>query len=116
MTATTASPAGATIPAIDDLLRAASDPALRPLAEKVVVGERLSFDDGLVAIESPDLNTLGRLADVVRRRHHGDEVYFYLPDGLGTSKMMAFLGRRLGEMTVRNWNTVTKMFDLTKKA
>ena len=47
---------------------------------------------------------------------HGDEVYFYLPDGLGTSKMMAFLGRRLGEMTVRNWNTVTKMFDLTKKA
>ena len=57
-------------------LRKATDPALIDIAEKVYAGERLSFDDGLTAIESTDLHTLGQLADVVRRRHHGDEVYF----------------------------------------
>ena len=54
----------------------AMDPALTEIAAKVVAGERLSFDDGLTAIESPDLHTLGRLADIVRQRHHGSEVYF----------------------------------------
>ncbi|MDP1795586.1 MAG: DUF1697 domain-containing protein [Acidimicrobiales bacterium] len=44
-----------------------------------------------------------------------DEVYFHLPNGVGTSKMMPFLGRRLGaDMTVRNWNTVMKMFELSR--
>lgn len=44
---------------------------------------------------------------------HGDEVYFYLPEGIGREKMMPFLGRKLGEMTVRNWNTVTKLYELS---
>ena len=45
----------------------------------------------------------------------GDEIYFHLPNGVGTSKMMPFLSRRLGaDMTVRNWNTVLKMHDLSK--
>jgi uncharacterized protein (DUF1697 family) len=45
----------------------------------------------------------------------GDDIYFHLPNGVGTSKMMPFLSRRLGaDMTVRNWNTVMKMFDLSK--
>ncbi len=52
------------------------DPALKEIADKVYAGERLSFDDGLTAIESSDLHTLGKLADIVRRRHHGDEVFF----------------------------------------
>ncbi len=46
----------------------------------------------------------------------GDEIYFHLPNGVGTSKMMPFLSRRLGaDITVRNWNTVQKMFELSKK-
>lgn len=45
----------------------------------------------------------------------GDDIYFHLPNGVGNSKMMPFLGRRLGaEMTVRNWNTLTKMHELSK--
>ena len=43
-----------------------------------------------------------------------DEIYFHLPNGVGNSKMMVFLSRRLGsEMTVRNWNTVTKLYELS---
>ncbi len=43
-----------------------------------------------------------------------DEIYFYLPNGVGNSKMMPFVGRRLSaDITVRNWNTVVKMHDLS---
>lgn len=46
---------------------------------------------------------------------HRDEIYFYLPNGQGRSKMMQFLGRKLtGDMTVRNWNTVVKLHDMTR--
>jgi aminodeoxyfutalosine synthase len=56
-------------------------PVLRadPLAvveEKVAQGERLSFADGLALFESPDLLRIGRLADQVRRRKVGDDVFF----------------------------------------
>jgi aminodeoxyfutalosine synthase len=61
---------------IDQLLWGCRDTALRPIAERVLAGERLSFEDGLTLIESADLNTVGRLADAARRRVHGGEVYF----------------------------------------
>jgi aminodeoxyfutalosine synthase len=52
---------------------------LDPLAvaeEKVAQGERLSAADGLALFESSDLVRVGRLADGVRRRKVGDDVYF----------------------------------------
>lgn len=52
---------------------------LDPLAvveEKVAHGERLSAADGIALFESPDLLRIGRLADQVRRRMVGDDVYF----------------------------------------
>jgi uncharacterized protein (DUF1697 family) len=43
----------------------------------------------------------------------GGEVYFLLPAGLGNSKLASYVARKLGnQMTVRNWNTVTKLVDL----
>ena len=43
-----------------------------------------------------------------------DEIYFHLPNGVGNSKMMPFVARRLGDaVTVRNWKTVTKMYELS---
>ncbi|HMC51288.1 MAG TPA: DUF1697 domain-containing protein [Acidimicrobiales bacterium] len=42
------------------------------------------------------------------------EVYLHLPNGMGRAKLPAYLDRRLDvAMTVRNWNTVTKLADLT---
>ena len=52
------------------------DPALRPLAEKVERGERLSRADGLALFASPDLLSIGRLADLANARKNGDRVYF----------------------------------------
>ncbi|WP_457631815.1 aminofutalosine synthase MqnE [Oceanithermus sp.] len=53
-----------------------SDPALEPIAAKVLAGERLSFSEGLVLYQTPDLNTLMRLANHVRNQKHGDATYF----------------------------------------
>jgi aminodeoxyfutalosine synthase len=51
-------------------------PELRPIAEKVIAGERLGFEDGLALFTTYDLHTLGRLANLVRERRHGDKTYF----------------------------------------
>ncbi|HEX6052670.1 MAG TPA: CofH family radical SAM protein [Gemmatimonadaceae bacterium] len=53
-----------------------SDPALRPIAEKVGAGERLSDADALALFESPDILGVGVLADAVNRARHGDVVTF----------------------------------------
>jgi len=53
-----------------------SDARLRPVAEKVERGERLSAADGRLLISSPDLLTVGRLADSVRQRLCGDAVFY----------------------------------------
>lgn len=53
-----------------------TDPALRPVADKVFAGVPLSRDDGLALYASRDLHALGRLAHHVRTRLHGDRVYF----------------------------------------
>lgn len=49
---------------------------LRPLAAKVRDGERLSAGDATLCFETPHLLHLGRLADAVRRRLHGDVTYY----------------------------------------
>lgn len=52
------------------------DPALRPIADKVERGERLSSEDGATLFRSHDLNGIGTLADAVNRARHGDRVTF----------------------------------------
>jgi aminodeoxyfutalosine synthase len=52
------------------------DPKLEPIAEKVLAGERLTFKEGMVLFDTHDLNTLSRLANIVRERKNGDKTYF----------------------------------------
>jgi aminodeoxyfutalosine synthase len=52
------------------------DPALRPIAERVERGERLSPADGLTLYATSDLLGLGALADYANRRRNGDRVFF----------------------------------------
>src|SRR5919202_1775862 len=49
---------------------------LEGIREKVHAKERLSFEDGLRLFESNDLTGIGRLANAVRDRLHGDAAYF----------------------------------------
>ncbi|HEX4321556.1 MAG TPA: aminofutalosine synthase MqnE [Acidobacteriaceae bacterium] len=52
------------------------DPRIEPIAEKILAGERLSFDDGLVLYGTGDVLAVGWLANHVRERMHGDVTYF----------------------------------------
>lgn len=52
------------------------DPRLEPIAHKVLAGERLSFEDGMVLATTFDLLGVGRLANHVREKLHGDITYY----------------------------------------
>ncbi len=49
---------------------------LEPIYQKVMDHERLSFDDGVRLFESPDLTSIGYMANLVRERLHGDRSFF----------------------------------------
>jgi len=55
---------------------AVSDPALIPIAQRVQTGEVLSFEDGVALSRSRDLHGIGRLANFVREKLHGDRTYY----------------------------------------
>ena len=52
------------------------DPRLLPIAEKVLEGERLTREEGIVLFETKDLLAVGAMADLVNRRKNGDRVFF----------------------------------------
>ncbi len=52
------------------------DRSLQPIAAKVEAGERLGFADGVALYRSPDILSIGWLANQVRERLHGDLAYF----------------------------------------
>lgn len=53
-----------------------TDPRLLPIAEKVERSERLSYEDGLLLYETPDLTGVGAMANHVRLRLHGLKTYY----------------------------------------
>lgn len=53
-----------------------TDPTLRPIAEKVLAAEPLSFADGVALYASRDLHGVGRLANFVRERLHGKQTFY----------------------------------------
>jgi aminodeoxyfutalosine synthase len=52
------------------------DPRLEPVADKVLAGTRLDYEDGLALYRSPDILAVGWLANAVREKLHGDVAYF----------------------------------------
>ncbi|NJD09781.1 MAG: aminofutalosine synthase MqnE [Gemmatimonadetes bacterium] len=52
-----------------------ADPRLRPVANRVLAGQRLSVADAAILFESHDLLGIGGLADWVNRRRNGDRVF-----------------------------------------
>ena len=53
-----------------------ADSTLHPIYEKVQAEERLSFEDGVRLYESPDINGVGYLANIVRERQNGNVAYY----------------------------------------
>ncbi len=59
-----------------DVANAMTDTALEPVRAKVLAGERLTLEDGLLLYQSRDLFTLGELANLVRERRHGRKAFY----------------------------------------
>ena len=66
-----------------------ADPRLDAIRAKVMRGERLSMDDGRVLYATQDLWTLCELADIVRRRLHGDAAYYNINRHINYSNICA---------------------------
>jgi aminodeoxyfutalosine synthase len=52
------------------------DKALAPIWDKVQAGTRLSFDEGVTLLSTPDLHSLGKMATWEAERRHGKKAYF----------------------------------------
>src|SRR3972149_4139042 len=55
-----------------------TDQRLTSVWEKIRVGERLARNDGLLLFETEDLLGVGRMADLVKSRRYGDQVFFVI--------------------------------------
>ncbi len=53
-----------------------TDKNLQAIADKVLAGERLSFDDGVALYRTPDLLAVGWLANFIREKRHGNITYY----------------------------------------
>jgi aminodeoxyfutalosine synthase len=53
-----------------------TDTRLKPIADKVLAGERLGMDDGITLYRSPDLLAVGWLANFIREKRHGNITYY----------------------------------------
>src|SRR5262249_18461514 len=49
---------------------------LKPIADRVLGGERISFDDGIALYRTPDLLAVGWLANYIREKKHGNVTYY----------------------------------------
>jgi aminodeoxyfutalosine synthase len=65
------------------------DVALKPIADKVAAGERLTAADGLALLRSRDIWTVADLANQVRRRMHGDIAYYNINRHLNYTNVCA---------------------------
>ncbi len=63
---------------IEKLLTLATDKNLFPIIDKVLNGERLSFEDGLKLFESSDILTIGSLANYITEKKNGKYAYFVI--------------------------------------
>jgi aminodeoxyfutalosine synthase len=58
------------------MIDSTSSMTLQTITEKVAAGRRLSFDEGLFLDEQADVLTIGRLANLVRERKHGNLAFY----------------------------------------
>jgi aminodeoxyfutalosine synthase len=52
------------------------DSSLKEIAEKVIAGQRISFDDGVLLFEKGELGFVGALANYVKEKKSGNYVFF----------------------------------------
>ena len=66
-----------------------NDLLLEPIIEKVMRGDRLSAEDGMVLYETPDLWSVCTMANHVRMRLHGNKAYYNINRHINYSNVCA---------------------------
>ncbi len=61
---------------IDKIIAEVKNKQLQAIGEKVLAGNRLTPEDGLILFEKGTLSYLGALANYVREKKHGNKTYF----------------------------------------
>ena len=67
----------------------ATDGRLGSIIQRIISGERLSAQDGLRLYETSDIWTVCSMADLVRRRMHGDKAYYNINRHINYSNICA---------------------------
>lgn len=62
---------------------------LKPIADKVLAGERLTFEDGMTCFTTPDLVGVGMLANHVRETINGNDAFFVINQHINYSNICA---------------------------
>jgi aminodeoxyfutalosine synthase len=67
-----------------------NDRHLQEIRDKVLAGERLSFDDGVFLYEEADLFSLGELANLIRERKNGNLAYYNVNSHLNPTNVCVY--------------------------
>lgn len=59
-----------------DILEYIADPLIKPVAEKIISGSRITPDEGVLLYKKADLPLLAVLSGIIRKRLNGDLVYY----------------------------------------
>src|SRR5437868_1020241 len=66
-----------------------TDGRLRPIAEKILRGERLDLADGMALWETRDIFSLGQMAHHVRHQKHGNLAFYNINRHINYSNICA---------------------------
>jgi aminodeoxyfutalosine synthase len=97
------------------------DPALRPIAEKILARQRLSADDGMALFATRDLHSLGMLANSVRVARHGRKAFYNINRHINYSNICALsckfceFQRKRGEEGAYEYSA-EKIFEIADQA
>jgi len=94
---------------------------LKHIAEKVLHGERITFDEGVLLFEKGELGYLGVLANYIREKRHGDNTYFNRNFHIEPTNLCVYDCKfcsysRLIKERSEGWEyTMEEMLDIVKK-
>jgi aminodeoxyfutalosine synthase len=98
-----------------------TDKALKSIGEKIISGERISPDEGVLLFEKGSLSWLGAMANHVREKLHGDKTYFNRNFHIEPTNICVFSCKfcsysRLYAHKEEGWElTIDQMLDIVKK-
>jgi aminodeoxyfutalosine synthase len=103
------------------IVSASQDPALKRIGEKILAGERISFEEGVTLFEKGSLSFVGTLANWVREQKHGHKTYFNRNFHIEPTNVCVFSCKfcsysRLYAHREEGWElSIQQMMDIVKK-